>query len=49
MTKGITITRTGDSNWYFKNTDFNDTSENVARLIKALKCDGIDCEVQQSE
>ena len=47
MTKGITITRTGDSNWYIKNTDFNDNPENVARLIKALNCDEVDCEVQQ--
>lgn len=49
MTSRITVTRTGDSNWYIKNTNFNDNSENVARLIKALKCNGDDYEVQQSE
>lgn len=46
MIKDITIVRTGDSNWYIKNTDFNENSENVARLIKALKCDEVDYEVQ---
>ena len=39
MTKGIILTRTGDSNWYVKNTVYNDTPERTAALVKSLKCD----------
>lgn len=34
----IILTRTGDSNWYIKNTDFNDTPEKTAEWVKYLKC-----------
>ena len=33
------LERTGDSNWYIKHTDLNDTSERVAAWVKLLKCD----------
>jgi len=39
MTSGITLTRTGDSNWYIKNTGYNDTPERAAAWVKSLKCD----------
>lgn len=42
MTKGITLTRTGDGNWYVKHTRLNDTSERAAAWVKSLKCDGND-------
>lgn len=45
MNNGIVVTRTGDSNWYLKNTDFNDTPENAARWVKALMCYENDREV----
>lgn len=31
--------RTGDSKWYIKHTNFNDTPERVAAWVKSLKCD----------
>lgn len=34
----LTLERTGDSNWYIKNTELNDTSERTAAWIKSLKC-----------
>nr|DAJ25445.1 MAG TPA: hypothetical protein [Caudoviricetes sp.] len=40
MFKLIILERTGDSNWYIKNTDYNDTPERTAAWIKSLKCDG---------
>ena len=42
MTKGITLTRTGDGNWYIKHTCLNDTPERTAAWIKSLKCDSDD-------
>nr|DAX32976.1 MAG TPA: hypothetical protein [Caudoviricetes sp.] len=39
MTSGITLTRTGNSNWYIKNTGYNDTPERTAAWVKSLKCD----------
>lgn len=33
------LERTGDSNWYIKHTNLNDTSERTAAWIKSLKCD----------
>ncbi len=39
MTNGITLTRTGNSNWYIKNTVYNDTPEWAALWVKYLKCD----------
>lgn len=30
--------RTGDSNWYIKHTDLNETPEWFAALVKSLKC-----------
>lgn len=34
----IILERTGDSNWYIKHTNLNDTSERSAALVKLLKC-----------
>lgn len=42
MTNGITLTRTGNGNWYIKHTSLNDTSERTAAWIKSLKCDSDD-------
>lgn len=42
MTKGITLTRTGNGNWYIKHTCLNDTPERTAALVKSLKCDSDD-------
>lgn len=39
MNKTLTLTRTGDSNWYIKNTAFNDTPEQASKWIISLKCD----------
>lgn len=39
MTKGIVLTRTSDSNWYIKNTDFNDTAEKAIKWVISLVCD----------
>lgn len=39
MIKGIILTRTGDSNWYVKDTDYNDTPELAAAWVKYFKCD----------
>ena len=36
------LERTGDSNWYIKYTNFNDTPERTATWIKSLKCDSND-------
>lgn len=33
------LERTGDSNWYIKYTDLNDTPERSAAWVKSLKCD----------
>lgn len=33
------LERTGDSNWYIRHTNFNDTPERAAAWIKSLKCD----------
>lgn len=38
----IILERNGDSNWYIKNTNLNDTSERSAAWVKSLKCDGND-------
>ena len=38
MTKGITLTRNGYGNWFIKNTDYNDTSENSAAWVKSVCC-----------
>lgn len=38
MTSGITLTRTGDSNWYIKGTNFNDTPERSAAWVKSVCC-----------
>lgn len=35
----IILERTGDSNWYIKHTNLNDTSERSAVWVKSLKCD----------
>ena len=35
----LTLERTGDSNWYIKHTNFNDTPERMAAQVKLLKCD----------
>lgn len=35
----IILERTGDSNWYIKHTNLNDTSERAAAWVKSLKCD----------
>lgn len=35
----VTLERTGDSNWYIKHTNLNDTPERSAALVKSLKCD----------
>lgn len=32
------LERTGDSNWYIKHTNFNDTPERTAAWVKSLKC-----------
>lgn len=32
------LERTGDSNWYIKYTNLNDTPERVAAWVKSLKC-----------
>ena len=34
----IILTRTGDSNWYIKNTNLNGTPEKAAEWVKYLKC-----------
>lgn len=39
LSKRIILERTGDSNWYIKNTKYNDTPERTAAWIKSLKCD----------
>lgn len=36
------LERTGDSNWYIKHTDLNDTPARSAALVKLLKCDSND-------
>ena len=36
------LERTGDSNWYIKHTDLNDTPVRLAALVKSLKCDSND-------
>lgn len=36
------LERTGDSNWYIKHTDLNDTPERAAAWVKSLKCDSDD-------
>lgn len=33
------LERMGDSNWYIKHTNLNDTPERSAALVKSLKCD----------
>ena len=33
------LERTGDSNWYIKHTDLNDTPERAVAWVKSLKCD----------
>lgn len=38
MTKGITLTRNGYGNWFIKNTDYNDTPQNSAALVKGARC-----------
>lgn len=38
MTKGITLTRNGYGNWFIKNTDYNDTPDNSAALVKSVCC-----------
>ena len=35
------LERTGDSNWYIKHTNFNDTPERSAAWVKSLKCDSM--------
>lgn len=35
----IILERTGDSNWYIKHTNLNDTPEQSAAWVKYLKCD----------
>lgn len=35
----IILERTGDSNWYIKHTNLNDTSERTAAWVNSLKCD----------
>lgn len=32
----IILERTGDSNWYIKHTDLNDTSERITALLKSI-------------
>lgn len=34
MTNGITLTRNGYGNWFIKNTDYNETPENSAAMLK---------------
>lgn len=36
------LERTGDSKWYIKHTNFNDTPERAAAWVKSLKCDSDD-------
>ena len=38
MTKGITLTRNGYGNWFIKNTDYNETPEKSAALVKSVYC-----------
>lgn len=40
----IILERTGDSNWYIKHTNLNDTSEHTAAWVKSLKCDSDDAD-----
>lgn len=35
----IILERTGDSNWYIKHTNLNDTPNRSAEWVKSLKCD----------
>lgn len=35
----IILERTGDSNWYIKHTNFNDTPERMAAYVILLRCD----------
>lgn len=32
----VILERTGDSNWYIKHTDLNDTSERSAAWVKSI-------------
>lgn len=34
MTNGITLTRNGYGNWFIKNTDYNETPEKSAAMVK---------------
>ena len=34
-----TLERNGDSNWYIRHTNFNDTPERAAAWVKSLKCE----------
>lgn len=38
MTEQIVLTRTGDSNWYIKDTSLNDTPERTAYWVRSLCC-----------
>lgn len=40
----IILERTGDSNWYIKHTNLNDTPERSAAWVKSLKCDSDDAD-----
>jgi len=39
------LERTGDSKWYIKHTNLNDTSDRAAVLVELLKCE---CECDDS-
>lgn len=49
MTEGITLTRNGYGNWFIKNTDYNDTHQNSAALVKEACCAENDAETSDDE